>query len=99
LRARFIRHFCARKHPGDFLAARLIIQQDDARARHRSLAGFGDKVMRFAFGRDLRTMRYRQQLRTLRQARKPLTNGSRHRAADAAVDFIKDDCRGPALFR
>ena len=55
--------------------------------------------MRFAFGRDLRAMRYRQQLRMLRQARKPLTNGSRHRTADTAVDFIKDDCRCPALFR
>ena len=99
MRARFIRYFCTRKHPGNFLAARVIIQQDDARARHRSLAGFGDEVMRLAFGRDLRTMRYRKQLRVLRQARKPLTDGSRHRTADAAVDFIKDNRRRPALFR
>ena len=55
--------------------------------------------MRLAFGRDLRTMRDREQLRMLGQTRKPLTDGSRHRTADASVDFIKDNRRCPALFR
>ena len=52
--------------------------------------------MRAPTRRDLRAVRYRKQLPTVRQPRQPLPNRTGHRTANSAIDLVEDYRRGPA---
>ena len=98
---RLRRDLFAREHAGDLLEAAADVERLGAGFNGDSFTiaagGLVKPEVRVPVCRDLRRMRYSQDLSPMPQPRKALPNCRSRRPADTRVDFVEDENRGGRL--